>query len=235
MGFVGRCGSDGAAQGGDEVTFLENDEVVERELEIVGEGFAQGGEEGERTAAEQDGGGEIAAVAERGDGLHGDAVEDARSDIALGQVARHEVLDVGLGEYAASGGHRVEVGRLHGEVVHLLVAAAHEHRHLVDEGTRTTGAVAVHAQLHRLAVEEHHFGVLTADIDERLGLGITVAGEDGGRYDLLYECGAQLLGRGHAHRTGDAQTQADVAQLTGDIVEIFAHQFGNLSIVALVA
>ena len=100
---------------------------------------------------------------------------------------------------------------LHGQVTHLIVVTTHEHGHLVDEGPRATGTVAVHSQLHALTVEEYHLSVLTTNIDERLRLRITVSGEDGGRNDLLHELRAQTICRGHTHRACDTQSHADVA------------------------
>lgn len=78
---------------------------------------------------------------------------------------------------------------MQGEVVHLLVVAAHEHRHLVDKRSRAAGAVAVHAQLRALAVEEHDLGVLAANVYQCLCLWETIAGENGRGNDLLHEFG----------------------------------------------
>ena len=204
-------------------------------MHIVAESLAQRREEGERTAAEQDRSLEVDAMGESHHRLHGDGVEDAGSDVSLGQVARHEVLDVRLGEYTAAGSHRVYVSGLHGQLAHLLVVHAHQHAHLVDECTRAAGTVAIHAQLHFSTMEEDDLGVLATDVDERLGLGMCILGIDGCSHHLLYKLSPELFGGSHAHAARYAEAHLGVcAHQLLYLVEVTRHEFAHTSVVAFV-
>ena len=162
-------------QSGYQIAVLRYDEVALREMHIVAKGFSEGWKEGEWTAAKKYGRLEVDAMGEGDHRLYGDGVEDAGCDVLFGQVARHEVLHVGLGEYTASCRHWIDVLGVHRQLAHPLVIYAHEYTHLVDEGTRASGAVAVHAQFHAsVFLEEDHLGVLSSDVDERLCLGMGV-------------------------------------------------------------
>ena len=201
------AGTDGTAERRYEVALFEYDEVFSFEMEIVGKRLAQGRKECQRTAAKEDWRREVNAVAQRGDGLHSNAVEDAGGDVALRQVARHEVLHVGLGKDTTARGHRIDMGGGHGQFAHALVVASEEQSHLIDKRTGAARAVAVHAQLRALTIEEDHLGILAADVHECPGFGIAVAGKHRGSHNLLDKLRAELVGRGHTHRSGHAQTQ----------------------------
>ena len=176
-------------------------------MEIVGKRLAQGRKKCQRTAAKEDRRREVDAVAERGDGLHGDAVEDAGGDVALRQVARHEVLHVGLGKDTTACGHRIDMGGGHGQLAHALVVAAEQQSHLIDKRPGASRAVAVHAQLRTLPIEEDHLGILAADVHQRTRLGIAVAGKHRGCHHLLDKLRTELVSCGHTHRSGHAKTQ----------------------------
>ena len=173
-------------------------------------------------------------MAQRRDSLHGDAMKNTGCDICLGKVAGHEVLDVRLGEHAAACGHGVEVCRLQGEVVHPLIVTAHEHRHLVDEGAGAARTVAVHTQLRGLPVEEHHLGILAADIDQRLRLWVTVTCKHCGSDNLLHKLGIEVFGRRHAYGTRDAERYAYVGKLPGNLSKIRTDKLFYLGIMAFI-
>ena len=71
-------------------------------MEIIAESLAESRKKGQRTAAEQDRSLEADAVRKRYHRLYGDGMEDAGCNICFGQIACHQVLDVGLGEHGAA-------------------------------------------------------------------------------------------------------------------------------------
>ena len=101
-------------------------------------------------------------------------MEYRRGDVRLWHFAGEEVLDVGLGKYAATRRYRVMVFGLRGECVHILDFGFEECSHLFDECARAAGAVAVHTDVGTLSlVEKNHFGVLATNVYESFYLWIT--------------------------------------------------------------
>ena len=182
-------------------------------MEIVAESLAESRKKGQRTAAEQDRSFETDAVRKRYHRLYGDGMEDAGCNICFGQIARHQVLDVGLGEHAAAGSHRINVLCLHRQFAHLLVLYAHQHTHLVDESTRSAGTVAVHAQFHiSVFLEEDHLCVLATNIDERLRLRMSRTGIDRCSHHLLYKLRLELFGSSHSYASRYADSCLCIAR-----------------------
>ena len=182
-------------------------------MEIVAESLAERRKKGERAAAEQDRCLETDAVRKRYHRLYGDRMEDAGCNIRFGQIARHQVLDVGLGEHAAAGRHRINVLCLHRQLAHLQVFYAHQHTHLVDESTRSASTVAVHAQFHiSVFLEEDHLSVLATDIDERLRLRMSRTGIDRCSHHLLYKLRLELFGSSHSYASRYADSSLCIAR-----------------------
>ena len=182
-------------------------------MEIVAESLAERRKKGERTAAEQDRSFETDAVRKRYHRLYSDGMEDAGCNICFGQIARHQVLDVGLGEHTAAGSHRINVLCLHRQLAHLLVLYAHQHTHLVDESTRSAGAVAVHAQFHiSVFLEEDNLRVLATNIDERLSLRMSRTGIDRCSHHLLYKLRLELFGSSHSYASRYADSCLCIAR-----------------------
>ena len=182
-------------------------------MEIVAESLAERRKKGERTAAEQDRSLETDAVRKRYHRLYGDGMEDAGCNIRFGQIARHQVLDVGFGEHAAAGSHRINVLCLHRQFAHLLVFYAHQHTHLVDESTRSAGTVAVHAQFHiSVFLEEDNLRILAANIDERLSLRMSRTGIDRCSHHLLYKLRLELFGSSHSYASRYADSCLCIAR-----------------------
>ena len=77
--------------------------VLLREPEVFQKHLFQLRQEGERAAAEEDGGLHIDAPGECAQDLQADRVEHRQRDVGLADVAGQQVLDVGLGKYAATG------------------------------------------------------------------------------------------------------------------------------------
>ena len=181
-------------------------------MEIIAESLAERRKKGKRTAAEQDRSLETDAVRKRYHRLYGDGMEDAGCNIRFGQIARHQVLDVGLGEYAAAGSHRINVLCLHRQFAHLLVLYAHQHTHLVDESARSAGTVAVHAQFHiSVFLEEDNLRILATDIDECLSLRMSRTGIDRCSHHLLYKLRLELFGSSHSYASRYADSSLCIA------------------------
>ena len=182
-------------------------------MEIIAESLAESRKKGQRTAAEQDRSLEADAVRKRYHRLYGDGMEDAGCNICFGQIARHQVLDVGLGKHAAAGSHRINVFCLHRQLAHLLVLYAHQHTHLVDESARSAGTVAVHAQFHiSVFLEEDNLRVLATNIDERLRLRMGSTGIDRCSHHLLYKLRLELFGSSHSYASRYADSCLCIAR-----------------------
>ena len=182
-------------------------------MEIIAESLAECRKKGKRTAAEQDRSLETDAVRKRYHRLYGDGMEDAGCNIRFGQIARHQVLDVGFGEYAAAGSHWINVLCLHRQLAHLLVFYAHQHTHLVDESTRSASTVAVHAQFHiSVFLEEDHLRVLATNIDERLSLRMSRTGIDRCCHHLLHKLRLELFGSSHSYASRYADSSLCIAR-----------------------
>ena len=182
-------------------------------MEIVAESLAERWKKGERAATEQDRSLETDAVRKRYHRLYGDGMEDAGCNIRFGQIARHQVLDVGFGEHAAAGSHRINVLCLHRQLAHLLVLYAHQHTHLVDESTRSAGTVAVHAQFHiSVFLEEDNLRILATDIDERLSLRMSCTGIDRCSHHLLHKLRLELFGSSHSYASRYADSCLCIAR-----------------------
>ena len=149
-------------------------------------GLAQGGQEVQRAAEEHDGSSDRAPARQAGDGLGGDGVEDGGGQVLVGGALVDEGLDVGLGEDAAARRNRVEL-RVAGR--HLTQAGrvgVQEGRHLVDERAGAARAGAVHALLGG-GVQVGELGVLAAQLDNDVNLGVEALGGLGAGDDLLDE------------------------------------------------
>lgn len=175
------------------------------QVEEVDERLAQRGYEGERTAHQHHRCPQLAAVGEDRHRLHRHGTEDRGRDIALRRILGDEVLYVCLAEYAAARGDGIGLRGLPCQRIQCRHIHIEQHRHLVYEGSRATGTVAIHAQVFRLALlEEHDLGILATDINHRGHLGVTVLHILGCRHHLLHEVQSLALGHAHGHRAGEA-------------------------------
>lgn len=225
----------GAPQRGQQGAVVGEQKGVVGEAEVVGEGLAQGRQEGKRSAAEQQRRTERAAARKGHDRLHGYGVEDRGGDVGGRHVTADEVLHVGLREDAASRRDGVDAFGLQGQFTQARHLDAQQQGHLVDEGARAAGAVAVHAQVGAALVEEHHLGVLAADVDQHGGLRVAVPHVLRGGHDLLHELRTEAFGRAHAHRSGDGRLHRGVAQFGDGLLQVAFQQAVDLGVVAFVA
>ena len=224
----------GTAHGGNEVALRGDDEAVGGPLQVVGKSFTECRQIGERSTTEQHRRLQRTAMSECRDGLHGNGMEDRSCYISLRDIAADEILDIGLGKDSATRSHGIDTGRRQGFVAQFLIADSKQCRHLVDEGSRASGTVTVHAQLGVAPLEEHYLGVLTAYIDECLRLGMQPSHIGHGRYNLLYKGRLQLLRRSHAHASRNMHPDLSVPQPAGKVGEIVAQELIHVGVMAFI-
>ena len=195
--------------GGDEGVGLGQEGLV---------GLAQGRQEVQGAAEEHDGSSDRAPARQARDGLGGDGVEDGGGQVLVGGTLVDEGLDVGLGEDAAARGDRVELGVTGRQLAEAGGVRVQERRHLVDKGARTARARAVHALLGG-GVQVGELGVLAAQLDDDVDLGVQALGGLGARDDLLNEGDSHGAGGRQAAGAGDGRVNAGAGQGTLDVGE----------------
>ena len=134
-----------------------------------------------------------------------------------------------------AGGHGIGALGLQSKVAHRVVVDAHEHRHLIQEGSGASGAVAVHAQLGVSAVEEDHLGIFSTDVYQSLGFRMSRLCEDRCGHNLLYELRLQLLGGRHADAAGDAEVYVEVSELFDEVVEVGRYELSHGGVMPLIS
>ena len=195
--------------GGDEGVGLGQERLV---------GLTQGGQEVQGAAEEHDGSADRAPACQARDGLGGDGVEDGGGQVLVGGALVDEGLDVGLGEDAAARGDRVELGVAGRHLAQARGVRVQEGRHLVDEGAGAARARAVHALLGG-GVQVGELGVLAAQLDDDVDLGVEALGGLGAGDDFLDEGDAHGAGGGQAAGAGDGRVDAGAGQGTFDVGE----------------
>lgn len=229
------AGANAAPPGREQVAVGREQHVGLLQVQIVDKGPAQGGEERERPAAEEDGRRYVAAVGQRDDGLHRYGVEHRSGNVLAAGILRQQVLNIRLAEHATPRSDGVYVLRPEGQFVELVRLHAQQDGHLVDEGPRTAGAVAVHAHVGGLSVaEEDHLRVLAPYVDHRLGPGAGAAHVVRGGHHLLHEVQAASLGNTHADRARQVQAHGRRARGGRHGREQFQQLFPDSGVVALV-
>ena len=205
-------------------------------MEEVDERLAQRGYEGERTAHQHHWRPQLAAVGKGRHRLHCHGTEDGGSDIALRRILGDEVLYVGLAEYATARGDGIGLRGLTCQCIQRRHIHIEQHRHLVDEGSRATGTVAIHAQVFRPALlEEHNFGILAADINHRGHLGVAVLHILGCCHHFLHEVQPLALGHTHGHRAGEADAILHLlTQFLAQLPEAVLHAPQHIGIMTLI-
>ena len=127
------------------------------------------------------------------DGLGRHRREHRSRQVGVGGALVQQGLQVGLGEHAAAGRDRVQVEIPGRELIQSARVRVQQGCHLVDEGTGTTGASAVHPLLDD-RVQIGDLGVLTAEFDHHIGLGHVAFDGRGRRDHFLDEVDAHQLG-----------------------------------------
>ena len=190
-----------------------NHHLLVRQVEVVDERLAQRWQEGQRPAAEEHRSAYVTAVRQRNNGLYGHGMEYRRGKILARGVLGRKILYIGLGKYAAARRYGIDVCRIARQFVQTLGRSVEQHRHLVDEGTRTAGTVAVHTHVGCAAViEEYHLGILTADVDDGSRRGIVTLHVCRGCDHLLYEVDLAALGNTQTDGSRNVQPHAPILQ-----------------------
>ena len=221
---------------------LGADRLAVDQVQALAEHAHQRGVEGERAALEDHRGDDVEALCEAAERLLGDGVERRKRQIRLGGALVEQGLDVGLGVHAAAPRDLVDGGPARGEFVELLDGNLQKRRDLVDEGARAPGAAAVHAHVGNaglaggvVGVEEHHLGVLAAQLDRAARLRVHLAHRDRVGDDLLHVGDVEQARDRLAARSAYGEARRRAGEARGDVVERVADAFGLARVVALVA
>ena len=173
------------------------------------------------------------AAGQTRNGLRDDGLEDRRGDVFLGGAFVEQGLYIGLGEHAAAARDRVDDLVVAGELVQAGRVGVEQGGHLVDEGARAAGALAVHALLD-VAVEVDDLGVLAAELDGDVGFGDEGLDRRLVGDDLLHEGNAEPLAEQKSARAGDGAGHFIVAELFGRPAQDVDDRGAHVGMVALV-
>ena len=155
------------AHGSEELSVSRSGKVRLIQLEQAYEGGTERLDVGERSATENDLRQDITTTRQGIDGLQCHGMENAGGNVFLVNLTRQEVLDISLGKHTAARRYGIDVMALLRQSVHVVHADIEQASHLVNESTRTSGTVAIHANVRRLALlDKHQLGILTAYVNE---------------------------------------------------------------------
>ena len=234
MPFESAAG-DGGAEGHEGLAVVGQQHLVGGELQTLGEDAHQRGAEMQRAAFEDDRRMQLQALREAADGLLGDGVEAAEGDVLAARPLQQQRLDVGLGKDTAATADVVHRLALCGQPLQPVGVGAEERGNLVDESPRAAGAAAVHAHIvHSAAGEEHHLGILAAQLDGGAHLGEAQAHGGGVGHHLLHEYRAQHCRHGLATRAADGDGHRLLAVALGHRCKHSAQRGHLLGVVAAV-
>ncbi len=209
------------------------DPRARRESERNAEATHEVGDVLERPAEEHDGALDRAPAGKPADRLAHDGLERAAGDVRRTRPGVEQRAHVGLGEYGAARGDRVDAVRAQREVRHVPRPHADHEGDRVDEPAGSAGARRVHALLEP-AGKVDDLGILAAELDDGVGLG--AGGLHGARRrdDLLHERQAEHVGEPDAGRTRDPDRPLEVAVAPGEVVDGLAHRRLDVEAVATV-
>ena len=136
----------------------------------------------------------------------------------MGGALVDEGLDIRLGEDAAARGDRVELGVAGRHLAEARRVGVQQGGHLVDKSAGAARARAVHALLGR-GVQVGELGVLAAQLDDDVDLGVEALGGLGARDDLLNEGNTHGAGGRQAAGAGDGRVDTGAGQGALDVGE----------------
>ncbi len=173
----------------------------------------QGGDKGQRPAAEQDGWLDLAAARQRSHDLVHHRVQHRGGDILAAHLQADQILNIRLGKHPAARSYGVQGHMFFGQAADLGHGDVQQSCHFIDKSPRTPGAGAVHAHIGKAgAGEEDHLGVFAADIDQRAHLWIQLFDHLGGGHHLLNKRDAKAFADPHSSRAGHQRADADIAR-----------------------
>ena len=98
------------------------------------------------------------------------------------------------------------------QLVQLLGCHIQQCCHLVDEGACASGTAAVHPLL-QSAAEEDDLGILSAQLDDRIGVRLILHHRFVGSKYLLYKVDTGILSKSQSCRTGDGSLKWTIQKL----------------------
>ena len=158
------------------------------------------------------------AACQSGDGLVHHSLKNGGGEVLTGRAVVDERLDIGLCKHTAAGGDGIK--RF---VVLRIFVQAHRIRldqrcHLVDKGTRTAGADAVHTLFHIAIFKIDDLGVFAAQLDGYIGLGGKGFQRSGDRQHFLYKDDLQMFCKSETTGARDHGTDGHIPQ---SIIRLF--------------
>ena len=208
------CGILHTAHGGKQMGILRHNGLFRGELQGAHKGLLQLRHKVERSAQE----GHIApdgtALCQTADGLVHHRLEDGHCQVLLGCALVDQGLQVTLGKNTAPGGNGIDPLVVSGIFIETFGIGAQQRCHLVDEGTGAAGTDAVHA-LVPSAGEIEDLGILTAQLDGYVGLGIPAVQALAHGDDFLDKGDLHGLGQRHTAAAGDGRQYRYASQLLG--------------------
>ena len=197
--------------GGEQVGVVGVDDVLGCQLQRADEGLFQLRQEVQRPAQKGHAAPDGLAAGKAGDGLVHHRLKDGGGQIGTGRALIDEGLDVRLGEHAAPGGDGIQLLVVRCRVVEALGVGLQQGGHLVDEGAGAAGAYAVHPLL-QTAGEIDDLGVLAAQLDGHVRLGIALLQRRGHSHHLLHKGNVQRPAQIDGAGAGDGGAEGAVAQ-----------------------
>ena len=155
-------------------------------------GFAHAGYERIGASKQEDMRKECVPACEHFEVLHHKRIEQRCHQFLGADALLLQAVDVGFGEHAALARHRVHAQPLVVKPAKVGKRDAQLGAYLVDDGTRTAGALVVHrgesfdTPAFGLSPQDNDFGVLSPDFHKRRRLGASFFHQKRGREHLLY-------------------------------------------------
>ena len=209
-----RFSADGGAAGHHQFGVGRDEDLVLGQTQTLGKNPHQHRVEGQGSALEHHGAGDLQPLGQAADGLFGDGVEGRQGQVRLGHPLVEQGLNVGFGVDAAPAGDIIDTAALFRQGVELLHRDLEQRGNLVDEGAGAAGAAAVHPHVGhgagtggRVGLEKDHLGVLAAQLDGAAHLLVAAAQSGGVGRHLLGEGQVQRFGDGLGTRTGQADPE----------------------------
>ena len=176
------------------------------------EGFFQLRKEMKRPPQESHMAADGFAAGKAGDRLIDYRLENGRGKIFLGRALIDQRLDIRFGKYAAARRNGIKSFVILRVFVQTGSVRLEKRGHLVDKGTCSSGADAVHTLFDIAALKIDDLGVLAAQLDGHVRLGRDFLQRGGYRDHLLDKRNLQMIGQGQSAGTGDHRMKRTFSQ-----------------------
>ncbi len=176
--------------------------------------------------------------------LHHDRIDQRVHELVGRNAGLDQVHDVGFGEHPAFRGNIVQLAGIESQRCQCVARHAQLDQAFVDGRPRPRGAFVVHRgddlapAGFRVFLENNDLGVLAAEFDNAVYVGVQPLDGDGHRIDFLNEARAQL--RSNRCGAGTSDESPDIGMFAAgegplDIRQHFGHDFRLVRLVSLVA